>query len=86
MVCLHVTSPSLSPCSLFTTNFNIVSVVMDNLMGKMGCTPILSIKVSTKKIKGAVHKNGDVDGTCKQNFMPPFPNVKTAPQFTTQPV
>ena len=38
------------------------------MTGKMGCTPILSAKVSTKMIKGAAHKNGDVDGTCKRNL------------------
>ena len=59
---------------------------MDTLMGKMGCTPILSIKVSTKKIKGAVHKNGDVDGTCKQNYAALSERKDRAPQFTTQPV
>ena len=36
-------------------------------MGKMGCTPILSIKVSIKNIKGAAYKNSEVDGTCKRS-------------------
>ena len=30
-------------------------------MGKMGCTPILSVKVSVKKINSAAHLNGDAD-------------------------
>ena len=29
---------------------------MDSLMGKFRYTPILSVKVSVKKIKGAAHK------------------------------
>ena len=31
-------------------------------MGKTGCTPILSVKVSVKKIKGTAHRNDNVDG------------------------
>ena len=41
---------------------------MDTLMGKIGCTSILSVKVSVKKIKGAAHKNGDIDGMFTQNL------------------
>ena len=46
----------------------------DTVMGKMGCAPILFIKVSVKKIKGAAHKNGDIDGTWIQslNWMATF--------------
>ena len=38
---------------------------MDTLTGKMGCTPILGVKVSIEKIKSAAHKNGDID--CKRS-------------------
>ena len=38
----------------------------DTLIGKMGYTPIFSIK----NIKGAAHKNGDVDDTCKRSLIP----------------
>ena len=38
-------------------------------MGKMDCTPILSVKVSVSKIKCAAHKNSDVDGTCKESLI-----------------
>ena len=31
-------------------------------MGKTGCTPILSVKVSVKKIKGTANRNDNVDG------------------------
>ena len=50
----------LKICSYKTSssNFNIVSMVTNTLMGKRGYTPILSTK-------GSAHKNGDVDGTCK---------------------
>ena len=41
-------------------------MVMDTLTGKMGCTPILGVKVSIEKIKGAAHKNGDIH--CKRSF------------------
>ena len=46
MVCLHVTPscPFKSP-----SKFNIVSIVMDTLMGKMHCTTILSVKVAIKR-------------------------------------
>ena len=37
---------------------------MDTWMRKMGCTPILWVKVSFKVINGAAHK---IDGTCKQS-------------------
>ena len=40
----------------------------DTLTSKLGCTPILSVKVSIKKIKGVAHKNGDFDGTCNGSF------------------
>ena len=32
-------------------------MVAETLMATMGCIPILSIKVSVEKIKGAAHKN-----------------------------
>ena len=35
--------------------------------GKMGRIPILFVKLSGKRIKGAAHKT-DVDGTCKRGF------------------
>ena len=38
-------------------------------MGKMDCTPILSVKVSVSKIKCAANKNSDVDGTCKGSLI-----------------
>ena len=43
-------------------------------MDKMTCTPILSIDLAVKKVKDATHKNGDIDGTCKQSltFRPPY--------------
>ena len=34
----------------------------------MGCTVILSVKVSVKKITGPADKNCDVDGTCKRSL------------------
>ena len=37
-VCLHATTLSSK------SKFNIVSIVADTLTGKMGCTPILSVK------------------------------------------
>ena len=40
----------------------------DTLSGIMGCTPILSIEVAIKKIKGVAHKNGHVDRLCKQGL------------------
>ena len=46
MVCLRVT-PSCQSKSPST--FNIVSMVMDTLMCKMGCTSTLSVKVVIKK-------------------------------------
>ena len=46
---------SLPPClSKLQTKFKILSMVMDTLIRKNGCTPILS--VSVKKIKGAAHQ------------------------------
>ena len=63
MVCLQVMF--LSPCPSKSLS---LPVVMDTLMGKIGCTPILSVKVSVKKIKGAAHKNGDIDGIFTQNL------------------
>ena len=41
---------------------------MDTLTDKMGCITILSIKVFVEKIKCAVHKFDDIDGTCKQSL------------------
>ena len=38
------------PCP---SKFNVVPMVMDTLMGKMGCTPIMPIKVSVKTIEGS---------------------------------
>ena len=38
--------------------------MVETLMGKMGWTPILSVKVVFKKIKGATHKNSEPGGTC----------------------
>ena len=46
-VCLHVMSPSSCPLKS-PSKFNIVSMVIDTLMGEMGCTPNLYIKVSLK--------------------------------------
>ena len=40
----------------------------DILTSNMGCEPILSVNVSIKKIKGAAHKNGDVNSTWKQSL------------------
>ena len=40
----------------------------DTLTDQMDCTPILSVKVSVKKIKGTAHKNGEVYSTCKWSF------------------
>ena len=37
-------------------------------MGKMDCPPILSLKVSVEKIKGAAHENLVVNGTCKRSL------------------
>ena len=37
-------------------------------MGKMGGTPILSVKVSFEKIKGATHKNSEPGGTCARSL------------------
>ena len=46
--CLHVTS--WSPCpSKSLSKFNIVSMVTNNLMSKMTCTPIQSVDVSIKE-------------------------------------
>ena len=45
-----------------------LTMVTDTLTGKMSCTPILFVQVSIKKTNGAVHKNGGVDGTCKQSL------------------
>ena len=39
-----------------TVKVCIVPMVTDTLTGRMGCTLILSIKVSVKKIKDTVHK------------------------------
>ena len=44
-------------------------MVIGILTSKMGCTSILSVKVSVKKIIGAAHKNVDIDSTCKQSLM-----------------
>ena len=44
-------------------------MVTDNLRGNMGCTPILSVNVSVKQIRCVDDKNGDIDGTCKRNFV-----------------
>ena len=55
-LCLHITSLCPSPSEL-PSKFNIVSMITDTLMGKMGCTPILTIK------------KFNVDGTCKQAFI-----------------
>ena len=44
-----------------SSKFNIVSMVTDTLTGIMGYTPILSVKVSIKKIKGAAHKNSEIE-------------------------
>ena len=51
--------------------FNIMSMVADTLTVKRGLyyTPILPIKVFVRKIKGAAHKNGDVDGTYKESLI-----------------
>ena len=47
-VCLHLMSPS--PCPWRSpSKFDIVSMVMDTLMFKMGCTSTLSVKVAIKK-------------------------------------
>ena len=62
-VCLHVACPSKPP-----STFSIVPMVIDTLTARMGCTLILSIKVSVKRIKGIAKKNGDVDGTCKRSL------------------
>ena len=43
-------------------------MVTDSLMATMGCTLILPVKVSINKIKGASHKNGDVDGMYKRSL------------------
>ena len=37
-------------------------------MGRMGCRPIVLIKVSIKMINNVAHKNSDIDGTCKRSF------------------
>ena len=37
-------------------------------MGKMDCPPILSVKVSVEKIKGAAHENLVANGTCKPSL------------------
>ena len=45
--CLHVMS--LSPSSsISSSKFNIVSIVTDTLIGRMGCRPIMLVKVSVK--------------------------------------
>lgn len=58
-----------------------VSVVTDTLMGKMGCTSILSVKVSAKntsKVPSA-HENGKVGTTRKRrlNEVEPYCNGYT---------
>ena len=55
------------------SQFNIVSTPADTVMGRLNCTPILSLEVSVKKIKWAAEKkqkktkkrNGDVDSLSK---------------------
>ena len=47
-------------------------MVMDTLPGTMSYTPILSAKVSINEIKGASHKNGDVEGICKRSLKNKF--------------
>ena len=42
-------------------------MVTDILMGKMGCTPILSTKGCVKKIKEGTDKNGNVNDMCKRS-------------------
>ena len=32
------------------------------------CNPMAPFTQDIKKIKGAAHKNGDIDATCKQDF------------------
>ena len=49
-VCLHVTSRSRC-LSKSLSKLNMVSMVMDTLMGKMGCTPILSSNILAVKEK-----------------------------------
>ena len=64
-VFLHVRSPP--PCPLkVTIRFTIISMVTDTLMGKMSCTPILSIKVAIKK-KSKVSLTNTVTLTVRVN-------------------
>ena len=62
-VCLHLRSP-------YQSELKIVSMVGNTVMGKMGCTPILLIKVSVKKIKSATHNAAysDIDDMCKRSL------------------
>ena len=60
---------SPSPCpSMSPSMFNIVSMVMDTLVGKMGCPAILSVKDSVKKDQRYRSQNGDVDGMRKRSL------------------
>ena len=51
LICLRVTSPSP-----YLSKFNTVPIAPDTLMGKLAYTPILSVKVSVKKMKNAAPK------------------------------
>ena len=51
------------------SKFNIVPMVEDTFEDQMDCTPISTVKVFVDKVKGAAHKNGNVDDTCKRSLV-----------------
>ena len=57
------------------------SMMTGTLTGKIGCTPILLIKVFDKKIKGTAYKNGDVDG---EYLLPDAPALQGQISFTNR--
>ena len=51
------------------SKFNIVPMVVDTFADQMDCTTISTVKVFVEKMKGAAHKNGNVDDTCKRSLV-----------------
>ena len=59
-------------------------MVTDAFTGKWVCTPILPIKVSIKKNKGATTKNYDIEDKCERSLNMPETSMHSSRMRTTR--